>query len=498
MTEHFSPPPDGASSDDELMAAVRSILLRREQVRIGQLDREAGALRDQLRARSEALQDVIRALQAEVDRLEAAQADTDALVARITPALTNMMGRTIRDSRDEMAEALGPVMGEAIRVQIRDSRKDMVEALYPVIGETVQRAIAEFARELQRNIDARLRATFGPQGALRALWARLRGVSPGQLALRDAMPFSIRELFLIQRSSGLLIAHRHPGSPDATDSDLIGGMLTAIRDFVRDAFGQGAEDEELDEVQYGDQRIIIQSGRTVFLAAVIEGVEPEGFRAWLREFVSELHVRHESALRRYSGDPASLPNLQARLAQIASEITGAPASARRMGRGMRLALAAGGLAGLILIGVGCFYLRFTLALLPVAFPDAAPTSTLAPTGTPSSTATRTPTLAPTSTATPAPSRTPTPSASNTPIPTPTIVAAFVRGNVWMRPLPAADAPLVDVLLKDTPVTVLSVFDAWVEVEWDGPTGRRRGWAPLRWIQTSGPIPPSLVTPTPGR
>ena len=477
------------------MAVVHSILLRGEQERLEQLDHEAGLLREQLRARSEALQDVIRVLQAEVDRLEAVQADTDALVARITPALTDMMGRTIRDSREEMAEALGPVMGEAIRVQIRDSRKDMVEALYPVIGETVQRAIAELARELQRNIDARLKATFGPQGALRALWARLRGVSPGQLALRDAMPFSIRELFLIQRESGLLIAHSHPGSPDATDSDLIGGMLTAIRDFVRDAFGQGQADEELDEVQYGDQRIIIQSGRTVFLAAVIEGVEPEGFRAWLREFVSELHVRHEAALRRYTGDPAGLPNLQPRLTQIAAEITGAPASARRMSRGMRLALAVGGMLGLILIGAGCFYLRFTLALLPVAFPSSAPTSTLAPTGVPLPTVTRTPTPVPTATFTPTRTRTPIP--SDTPAPTPTNVAAFARGNVWMRPLPQANAPLVSVLLKDTPVTVRAVFDVWAEVEWDGPAGRQRGWVPLRWIQTSGSIPPSLITPTPG-
>jgi len=59
-----------------------------------------------------------------------------------------MIGGAIRDSHDEMAEALGPVMGEAIRVQIRNSRKDMIEALFPIIGETVQRAIGEFAKRV--------------------------------------------------------------------------------------------------------------------------------------------------------------------------------------------------------------------------------------------------------------------------------------------------------------------------------------------------------------
>ncbi len=75
-----------------------------------------------------------------------------------------------------------------------------------------------------------------------------------------------------------------------------------------------------------------------------------------------------------------------------------------------------------------------------------------------------PTLVPPSTFTPAPSRTPEPIASDTPVPTPTIVAAFARGNAWVRPLPVASAPLVSVLLKDTPVTVWAVFDVWAEVE----------------------------------
>ncbi len=168
-----------------------------------------------------------------------------------------------------MAEALGPIMGEAIRVQIRDSRKDMIEALYPVIGATVQRAVGEFTKEFQRNIDARLKATFGPQGMVRTAMARMRGVSSAELALRDLLPFSIKEIFLIQHGSGLLLAYSHPGSTEVADSDLISGMLTAIRDFVHDSFGHGDEDKELDEIQYGDERIIIQSGRAAYLAVVI-------------------------------------------------------------------------------------------------------------------------------------------------------------------------------------------------------------------------------------
>ena len=114
-----------------------------------------------------------------------------------------------------------------MRVQIRDSRQDMIDALYPIIGGTVQRAIAEFARDLQRNIDNRLRSTFGPRGILRSLFARLRGVSPAELAMRDALPFQIRQVFIIQHGSGLLVAHSGSEDGDEMDTDLVSAMLTA-------------------------------------------------------------------------------------------------------------------------------------------------------------------------------------------------------------------------------------------------------------------------------
>lgn len=487
------------------MDSLRAIVLGQERDRIRDITQKAEALREQVRrllAEIEALQHTSQAtdrfahdLQVELERLRQVQADTDALIARINPALSDMMSQTIRESRDEMAEALGPVMGEAIRVQIRDSRSVMIEALYPIIGETVQRAIGEFAREFQRNIDARLKATFGPSGALRSVMARLRGVSPGELALRDAIPFDVQEVFLIQRESGLLMAHSRDGDGDATDSDLISGMLTAIRDFARDSFGRKDDDEQLPELPVSaDRRIYVQTGRAAYLAIVATGVEPEGFRARLREFVSELHVQHEKSLRHYNGDPATLPKLQPSLAQLAGEFARQPATRKPMGRNMRLALAGGGVIGILLVGLACFYLRFTLALLPVAFGTATPTLTLAPTQAPPTVAAATATPRPTATATSTFTPTATPTTMPSPSPTTIAVSGVAVGNVWMRPRPDSDAPLTVALPQTTRVTVRAIFDSWAEVEWTSADGVQRGWVPLRWIELNQPAPPALITP----
>jgi hypothetical protein len=519
-----------ANDDLDSLTSIRAILLAEEQQRLREIERRLVSIQQQANTEKETLgqqitdlleeqqrtnellhksQDRIYQLQTELEILRRkAQSDSEGVIARVSPILGDMIGRSIRDSRDEMAEALGPVMGEAIRVQIRDSRKDMIEALYPVIGETVQRAVSEFAREFQRNIDARLRQTFGPQGMLRNTMARLRGVSASQLAMRDALPFTIREIFLIQHGSGLLLAHSHPGSHEVADSDLIGGMLTAIRDFAHDAFGRGSEEKELDEIQYGDERIILQSGRAAYLAVVINGIEPEGFRAVLRTFISELHVKHENALRNYSGDPTSLPNLQPKLARLVMETTGGKAIAGPMSRQRKLGLALSAVFGLLLIALACFYLQFTIALYPVAFPSPTPTITASPTATPTHTATAT--LTPTSTSTP--TRTPTPSftptltytATNTVTPTstftptftPTPYPAFAAGNVWVRPAPDFNIRRRLVLIIDMPVIVISAYGNWLEVEWQTATGIQRGWVPAAWIILRVPIPPERITLTP--
>lgn len=504
------------------LAHIRSILLTDVRDRLRGIERQIETVQNRSRSEDEVLhqqlEDVLkelerlgqlartaddrsRDLQAEIEILRRrAQADSEGLIARVTPVLGDMIGRSIRDSRDEMAEALGPVMGEAIRVQIRDSRKDMVEALYPVIGETVQKAIQEFAREFQRNIDARLQAAFGPRSVLRTTMARLRGVSASQLALRDSLPFSIREIFLIQHGSGLLIAHSHHGSGEVTDSDLISAMLTAIRDFVHDSFAQRDREEELDEVQYGDQRIIIQSGRTAYLAVVITGVEPEGFRARLRTFVSDLHVKYEKPLRQFDGDPTMLPNLQPKIARLVAEATGGTALPRTISPRARLGIFIGIIFAGLFIALACFYLQFTVALYPVAFPSPTATATGTPTNTPTATptltftptATNTATLTPTATYTP--THTATPTFTFTPSATATPYKAYASGHVWTRRVPDRMKPHFEVLIKGTPVTVLAAYGRWLEVEWTDSAGVHRGWVPVYWITLVEPVQPDLITP----
>ncbi len=530
-------PEENLDESNPHLDTIRSILFSREQARLDALEDETENLNRQTQANLETLQTQVDSLQMLLDsvREEAGQekeradrlqieidllrqkldSEAKGLIPRLVANLSNIISEAVAGSREAMADAMGPIMGDAIRVQIRDSREEMVEALFPIILGAVQRAIAEFAREMQRNIDARLKTNFRPQDSLRALFARARGISAGELILRDSLPFEIEEIFLIQHESGLLMAQKSSDEDESLDSDLVSGMLTAIRDFARDSLGDGSDAEELDEIQYGDQTIIIESGQYVYIAAVVQGVAPEGFRTNLRQFVNELHIHYKPQLREYAGDPATIPDLDEQLLVLERDILIPRADARiPISRNQKLAMFGAGIVIVLTLACACFYLQFTIALLPAAFgntPTAivitmtpAPTSPSTITPAPSATATitaspqpATPTLTPSATITETPTATFTATPSQTPEATSTAAPALTNAPVWARQSPDALSNSIEAITAGTPVTILARFRSWVEVEWSSSNGINRGWVPLQWIDLSEPVPPGLITPESG-
>ncbi len=230
-------------------------------------------------------------LEVQVGELQAQLRDRDALIRTMAPLISQMIAQRVQESRDEVAEAL-----------------------YPVIGRTIQRAVSEAMRDLARRIDLTLRRSMRPRFLIGLILKRLRGVKPEEMTLRQALPFQVREIFLLHRESGLLIQHVSAVST-LTDADLIGSMLSAIRAYVADSFEPG-NGTSLDAIEYGSgKHILIEEGQSALLAVLIQGVEPAGFRAALRQQLFELHHTCGRLLRTFNGDPIDaavvLPRLNA-------------------------------------------------------------------------------------------------------------------------------------------------------------------------------------------
>lgn len=390
--EQAAPPLVAPSSEEEqALDELRRIVLGQEQARLEHLD-------------------------GDVDAIQQLLADKDALAAIIAPSLDN-----------------------ALRDKIRQNRAEMIEVLHPIIGETVLRAVTEAIQDLARSVDARVRTSMTPAAVLRRVKARASGVSDAELALRDALPFQVAEVFLVHRATGLLLRHVAMSDEAGPDRDLVGGMLTAIRDFVADAFRQGQQGE-LDAIQYGTWRILIEAAEHVYLAVVVDGVEPSGFRAVLRDLVIDVDTRYRYHLRNYQGDAAPFAALDQTLSSLGGGAGEEMPS--RLSRGQRWALvAAAGAVGLCCLAAcagGVWIVQAVNRPLPtpvVIYVAASSATPAPPTATPTATPTSTPSPTATASATPTPSPSATPAATATPSATPTptpvaqVVVAAPRANV---------------------------------------------------------------------
>lgn len=382
----------------------------------------------------------------------------DALADRISPLIADILADQISTSRDDIARAIAPVIGEAIRRQVYQAREDIIDALYPVIGQMIAKAVTESLRELAQKIDGQLRQGFQLAFDLDYWRARLRGVSSNEYRLRDALPFEVREIFLIQRDTGLLICHRS-ADEEQPDRDLVSGMLTAIRDFAREAFGRD-ESGELGAITYETRQILIEAAGAAYLAVVIEGVEPQHFRQTMRDALVAVHEKRYDDLRLFDGGNQSLVELAGRTLSQRLQL-GAKAKARQTSAfTQRLIL--GGLIGLIMLPFiicGGWIWRVEASFAALSAPP------------------------PTATATPSP------------------YDGVMIGNVYLYSMPdEASARSKIVAPLGAPIEVLAQLGDWYRVRVSLNTGQAVelvGWVPSRWVSLLRPVAPERVTPVTG-
>ncbi|MDJ0752457.1 MAG: hypothetical protein QNJ45_02990 [Ardenticatenaceae bacterium] len=472
--------PPSPSDDAALWADLQSLLLAQERARVHELE------------------ELVESLQEEIDHLQKQLGvQRELVVPTVTNSLSRIANDAVEQDRRGMAGALGPIIGEATRIQIRDSKDEMVEALYPIIGDSVVRAVTERFREFQRQIDARIRPRGG---VLDNVALRLRGVNPSDVALRDALPFEITQLFLIQHDTGFVLEHFALDSSQAADSDLISGMLTAIRSFMEDSFDPTHEsDEDLDSIYHGDANVILQSGSVVYAAAVVNGTEPAGFRAALRGLLTDLNLEYRDDFEAYDGDPETLPPLEHHLETWVEEIEAGLSEKSPSTDSSKKVLTRLAVALMVILVLLCGFMSwFVWRLMPTALgltePPPTVVATVVVTATPTATlpptATITPSVTPSPTPTVTPSATPTttPTATRTPTVTPQPTGSpfsRINGPVWSRVVPDLDEPPWIALIEGTEVDVLIVQGEWTQIRWNDPiVGEVEGWVPNGWVDLS--------------
>ena len=208
----------------------------------------------------------------------------------------------LRTSRDrQLGRVLAPTVEAALRESIRRNPRDIASAIFPVLGPAIRKAIAETMAALVRSINSAVEHSLSVQGIQWRIEAWRTGVRYADVVIKHALVYRVEQVFLIHAETGLLLAHVTAPDLNVPDADLISGMLTAIQDFVRDSF-RPAEGGTLSAFTVGEHTVHVEAGPGALLAGVIRGQCPEAVPLRLQRTLEQIHLEYATQLGDFEGD----------------------------------------------------------------------------------------------------------------------------------------------------------------------------------------------------
>lgn len=227
----------------------------------------------------------------------------------LSPIVNKLIDKNYETSQDKIATQMAPLIGSAIREQIKSQKDDVVDALYPVIGNMISRYVTKSLEDMIHAINTQVQNGLSLQTLKRKLKAKIQGVSESELLLQESANATIQALFLIHKETGIILAHSQNPDYPINDPDMIASMMTAIRSFVNEWIEQNSEHQELGEIDYGGNKIIIETSAYSYLAVIVEGASYKTTYDKIRTTLEHIVTLYGDKIRNFNGDVSSFSNL---------------------------------------------------------------------------------------------------------------------------------------------------------------------------------------------
>lgn len=188
----------------------------------------------------------------------------------VAGVLDGALRRAEVDRHTELASAMAPLVVRTVKTEIRNSRDELVEALYPMTGRMVQAYVASAMKDIANDINRRLEQN--------PVMLRLRSLAAGksvaEIAIADSQRLVVEELYLIRRGSGELVGRWPQAEPGSSGRDhVMSGVLTAINEFSTEALKD--DGSALRQIDLGERQLYLRVSPTFLLAAKCSGSAPQ-------------------------------------------------------------------------------------------------------------------------------------------------------------------------------------------------------------------------------
>ncbi|MCP5054383.1 MAG: hypothetical protein GY940_44865 [bacterium] len=203
---------------------------------------------------------------------------------------------------DFLVKAISPVVEKAVHESVKQNTKTFANLLYPVIRPAIQKAIADTFKKMLQSFNRLIENSFTIRGLRWRFQSMITRKPFAEVVLLHSLMFSVDQVFLIRRDSGLLLHQVQSGLDTSKDGDMVSAMLKAIQDFVTDSFKVDRNEEGLETIQVGDFSIWIAQGEYAILAGVIRGNAPEDIRQLLKKSLQRIEHEFRDEFEAFEGE----------------------------------------------------------------------------------------------------------------------------------------------------------------------------------------------------
>jgi OOP family OmpA-OmpF porin len=244
---------------------------------------------------------------ARLDALQRRLDDPARRIGELSEVLPDAVRAGAADKR--LVSALQAPVDACIQHSVERDPQQLADALFPVMGPAIRRAISETLRGFVQSINQAVEHSLSIKGLRWRIEAWRSGSSFAEVVFKNTLLYRVDAAYLIHNNSGLLIdCALAETQTTLKDEDAISAMLTAIQDFVQDSFSHAGE--SLETVEIGGRTLWVLRGLHATLACVISGLPPQALRRQFDEVLADLHRAYGRQLADFDGDKAPLAAVQ--------------------------------------------------------------------------------------------------------------------------------------------------------------------------------------------
>lgn len=202
--------------------------------------------------------------------------------------LNPIVSEHLKDLKEKFPVEFGEVMTDTIRMQVANSKDEVVEALYPILGQMIKRYVQSEIKKWLETFDRRGKNTQSTKQKRRflGLFGR-KSKTQENTSLLAQQYKQVEGIFIVEKGTGFILADHSVKKGESREVFI--GLLTALKSYGEDALD--SKKEKLNTVQYDSYHITLNDWYKFYGATFINGPINETFKSHLSDklntFVSE-------------------------------------------------------------------------------------------------------------------------------------------------------------------------------------------------------------------